>query len=347
MTDDHLTRHRALLAPGTPLRDGLDRIVHGRTGGLIVLGDNEALAAVLTGGFRVDVPFSATALRELAKMDGAITLSADLSRIVWAAVQLMPAADVQTDETGTRHRTAQRVSRQTGLPVVTVSAAMATISLFLDGVRHPVSRPEPLLTRAHQAIQALSGYRDRLSESLERLSTLEVHDQVTLRDVALVAQRFEMTSRLADEVASYVIELGTDGRLVSLQLRDLTADLAGLATAIHRDYSDDQAEHHLWARLHHLPDHDLFDTVVVARSLGIGAGLHLDAPLRARGYRQLTSIPRVSLSVAGALLDHFGSLPELLGASLGDLQAVEGVTPATARTLRDGLAHIAEAGFAR
>lgn len=347
MSDDVVTRQLALLAPGTAVRDGLDRIVSSRTGALIVLGDNDELRGLSTGGFAINVPFSATALRELAKMDGAITLSSDLGRILFASVHLMPSAALETSETGTRHRTAERVARQTGLPVVTVSSAMATISLFLDGRRTPVQRPESLLARANQALQALTSYRERLSDSLNRLSTLEVQDQVTLRDLALVTQRFEMTSRLADEVAGYVIELGRDGRLVSLQLRDLTADLAGIASALQRDYATPDSGLHVMSSLHGLRDDDLFDVVMVARALGLGGSLHLDSPIRARGYRQLAAIPRLPAPIANRLVEHFGSLSAMFGMPTAELVGVEGVTPALARLVRDGLVRIAESGYDR
>ena len=174
MSGPNPSRQLAMLAPGTALRDGLDRIVNGRTGALIVLGENEELLGLSTGGFAIDVPFSATALRELAKMDGAITLSNDLDRIHFASVHLMPSAALETSETGTRHRTAERVSRQTGLPVVTVSGAMGTISLFLGGRTLQVQRPESLLSRANQALQALTSYRERLAESLNLVTAAAV-----------------------------------------------------------------------------------------------------------------------------------------------------------------------------
>ena len=257
----------AAIAPGTVLRDGLDRIVNGRTGALVVLGENERLKALCTGGFSIDAPLTATSLRELAKMDGAITLSSDLTRIRTASTHLMPDAAVHTGETGTRHRTAERVARQTGIPVVTVSAAMGTITLFLDDQRYTVQQPEPLLARANQAISALMGYRERLFESLDHLTSLEIQDQVTLRDLAQVVQRFEMTNRLADEVASYVVEMGVDGRLISLQLHDLTADLTSLASLIQRDYGGEGSELQVFGALHNLEDAELFDVVVVSKSL--------------------------------------------------------------------------------
>lgn len=340
-------RQLALLAPGTALRDGLDRIVHGRTGALIVLGENDELRALSTGGFAIDVPFSPTGLRELAKMDGAITISTDHTRIVQASVHLMPSPAMETSETGTRHRTAERVARQTGLPVITVSASMGTITLFLSGRTIPVHRPESLLARANQALAALTGYRERLSESLKRLSALEAQDQVTLRDLASVSQRFEMTSRLADEVAGYVVELGRDGRLVSLQLRDLTADLAGVAAALQRDYAPVDGGLPLMSVLHGLRDDDLFDVVMVARALGMGGGLHLDSPVAARGFRQLAAIPRLPGPVATRLVERFGSLSAMFGVPASELATVEGVNSELARHIRDGLVRIAESGYER
>ena len=137
-TEDQLRLRAALsaIAPGTPLRDGLERILRGRTGALLVLGQDRLVESISTGGFTLDVPFTATGLRELAKMDGAIILDRDVTRIHRAAVHLMPDPSIPTTESGTRHRTAERVARQTGIPVISVSASMHTIALYLGDVRH-------------------------------------------------------------------------------------------------------------------------------------------------------------------------------------------------------------------
>ncbi|MDO5533045.1 MAG: DNA integrity scanning diadenylate cyclase DisA [Propionibacteriaceae bacterium] len=330
------------LAPGTPLRDGLDRIVAGHTGALVVLGSNEALEAISTGGFTLDIPFNATRLRELAKMDGAIVLSPDLTRIVAAAVHLSPSAELPTTETGTRHRTAERVARQVGLPVVTVSASMDTISVFAGAGRQVIPRPDQLLDRASQALAAIQGARLRLTDSLEQLTSREVHDSVTVRDLAHVAQRVEMTNRLADEASTYITALGGDGRLAALQLRDLIDDITPLSSLLQRDYVAPDAEAMPFAHLSQLDDHEVFDIVLVARSLGLGDGLHLDSPIRSRGIRQLASIPRLPAGVRAQLVDAFGDLNALYAASTAELTAVEGVTPELARQVREGLAHIAE-----
>src|SRR5699024_9194139 len=160
-----------------PLREGLDRILRGRTGALVVLGTNPTVESISTGGFPIDVPYSPTSLRELAKMDGAIIYDLERDRLLGAGVHPMPDADIPTDETGTRHRTADRVSVQTGLAVLSVSASMSTISLFIDGHRHLVEHTEEVLSRANQALQTLERYRERLRVLIHRLSTLEVEEQ--------------------------------------------------------------------------------------------------------------------------------------------------------------------------
>ena len=340
-----LLDHLARMAPGTPLREGFERILRGRTGALVVLGRNRVISAISTGGFTLDVPYSATALRELAKMDGAIVLDADSMRIVSAGVQLMPDAALPTVETGTRHRTADRVARQSGLPVISVSASMSTISLFLDSSRHVFEQSDQILSRANQALQTLERYRARVSEVTARLSSLEVQDQVTVRDVALVAQRLEMVRRLNAELDGYVVELGTDGRLLALQLYELSAGLDNLRELLERDYrpADDPAFG--FAGLTPLDLDDLLNPLAVARAIGFPGQDHLDTKVSARGYRQVAQISRLPPGLGERLIEHFGSLQTLFAASSTELQAVDGVGESRARTIRDGLLRLAEAPY--
>src|SRR6266496_4043474 len=215
------------MAPGTALRDGLERILRGRTGALIVLGYDRVVDALCTGGFPLDVEFSATRLRELCKMDGAVVLSSDGARIVRAAVHLMPDPAIPSEESGTRHRTAERVAKQTGYPVISVSQSMRIIGLYVNGPRHVLDDSAAILSRANQALATLERYKLRLDEVSGTLSALEIEDLVTVRDVAAVAQRLEMVRRIATEIDGYVVELGTDGRLLTLQLNELVAGVAG------------------------------------------------------------------------------------------------------------------------
>lgn len=343
---DHTPRsamrsHLARIAPGTQLRDGLDRIVHGRTGALIVLGNNDALDRITTGGFTIDVDLTATALRELAKMDGAILLNDDLTRILHAGVHLMPDASVPTDEAGTRHRTADRAARLTGLPVVTVSASMSTIALFYQGHRHLVQRPEHLLARANQALATLARYRDRLGQAAARLSALEIQDAVTISDVAHLAQRLEMVRRLVAEIDDSVIELGVDGRLVRLQQQELSAGLDQLVAALEHDYAHGGRPLSM-ASLSDASTDELLDPAAIASGIGFPATASLESRVHARGYRHLAQVGRVPAETAHRLVEHFGTLQALFGASTVDLVSVEGVDYALARRIREGLARLTE-----
>jgi diadenylate cyclase len=227
----------AVVAPGTGLRDGLERIVRGNTGALIVLGFDDVVQAICSGGFELGAEFSATRLRELAKMDGAIVLDRAGLSILRAGVQLVPDPALPTQESGTRHRTAERVARQTGFPVITVSKSMRVIAVYADGQRYVLDDSAALLTRAHQALATLERYKRRQDQATGLLSALEIEDRTTVRDVAAVAQRLEMARRIADEIAGYLIELGTDGGLLALQLEELTAGSSQERELFLRDYA--------------------------------------------------------------------------------------------------------------
>ncbi|MDQ1422800.1 MAG: diadenylate cyclase, partial [Acidimicrobiaceae bacterium] len=211
----------AKVAPGTPLRDGLDRIVRAKMGALVVVGDGPEVLSICSGGFLLDAAFSPQRLSELGKMDGAIILAADASRIARANVHLVPNPNVPTSETGTRHRTAERVARSIDVPVISVSEDMGVITVYVRGVRHVLQEVARLVNRANQALQTLERYKTRLDEVTAVLSTLEVEDIVTLRDVTSVLQRTEMVRRIAQEIDGYIVELGTDARLIQLQLDEL------------------------------------------------------------------------------------------------------------------------------
>lgn len=331
------------MAPGTPLRMGLERIVQGRTGALVVLGSNRQVDAVTTGGFTIDAPFTPTALRELAKMDGAIILDGDASRILMAGVHLMPDASLETEETGTRHRTAHRVAQQCGVPVVTVSASMNTIRIFLGSERYLVEQPTAILGRANLALQTLERYRARLNEVIARLNSLEVHDQVSVRDFVVVAQRIEMVRRLEAEATEYTDELGSDGRLLELQLLEVRVGIDELPGLLEQDYRPDGADEFSLARLADLPDHEIVDPTIVARTIGFTDAL--DTRISTRGFRQLASVHRLPFTVAARLIDHFGSLQALFAASTHELQEVEGVGEGRARLVREGLTRLAESAY--
>jgi diadenylate cyclase len=348
--DGPLRATLALVAPGTALRDGLERILRGRTGALIVLGHDRSVELLCTGGFPLDVEFSSTRLRELCKMDGAVVLSSDGTRIVRAAVHLMPDSMIPTEESGTRHRTAERVAKQTGHPVISVSQSMHIIGLYVNGHRHVIDDSAAILSRANQALATLERYKARLDEVSGTLSALEIEDLVTARDAIAVVQRLEMVRRIADEIEGYVIELGTDGRLLALQLDELMAGVDGDRALIIRDYLPSARRvrpvEEALAELDRLSANELIDLGAVSKSLGYPSTAEaLDGAVSPRGYRLLAKVPRLPAPVVDRLAEHFGSLQRLLGATVEDLRTVDGVGDARARTVREGLSRLAEASI--
>ncbi len=325
--------------------------MHGNTGALIVLGYDQVVEGICSGGFELKVPFSATRLRELAKMDGAIVLDDAAGNIVRAAAHLMPDPALPTDEAGTRHRTAERVARQTGYPVIAVSKSMRTIGLFIDGSRHVLEDSVAILSHANQALGTLERYRLRLDEASGALSALEIEDLATVRDVTAVAQRLEMVRRIAGEIEDYMVELGTGGRLLALQLDELVAGTDAERELLALDYVPAAAagrQHAMDASLTYLrrlsPD-ELLDVAAVAAALGFGRPDALDHAVSPHGYRMLAKVPRLPRPAVERLVEHFDGLQKLLAASVEDLQQVAGISESHARSIREGLARLAESSI--
>lgn len=338
--EERYRRYRALLAPGTPLREGLERVRASHTGALLVLGRNAVIEQISTGGFHINTDFTPTALRELAKMDGGIIVDDDLTTIISAGVHFTPSAELPTIETGTRHRTADRVALQSNVPVVTVSAAMSTIALFMAGLRYPIESSEQILMRAEQAVATMSRYRERLEATTQQLSGLEIDAMVTVGDVVKIIQPLAMMRRLAEELESHVDALGVDGRLLQLQLFELTHGIDQLATLLELDYAPTDGERLDLEVLRHLPTGDMLDPATLASAIGLGADL--DRHLSSRGYRLVSQSAQMSTSLAGKLLEHFGSVQGVFGAPVNDIAEVPGVGKARARAIRDGLARLTE-----
>lgn len=341
----------AQVAPGTDLRDGLERILRGSTGALIVLGQDKTINAISSGGFDVNIAFSATRLRELAKMDGAVICDRDAISIISAAVQLLPDPSIPTNEQGTRHRTADRVSRQTNLPVISVSKSMNIIALYLDGRRYVLEDSATILSKANQALATLERYCARLDEVAGSLSTLEIEDLVTARDVSTVVQRHEMVRRISSEISAYVVELGSDGRLLSLQLEELISGTAVDLGYIVRDYlpAGGRKTNKAEIILHGISDlnaTDLLDVSKFAEIIGLPSDTEsLDNAVHPRGFRLLARVPRLPEQIFENLITHFGTLQNLLSASTEELRDVEGVGETRARAIRENLSRVAEASL--
>jgi diadenylate cyclase len=331
-----------MIAPGTALREGLDRILQAKHGALIVVGDEPPVLSICTGGFLLDAEYSPQRLSELAKMDGAIILASDASRIARANVHLVPKATIPTSETGTRHRTAERVARSIDVPVVAVSEAMATIAVYRNDVKHTTQSAGWLIDRSSQALATLQRFRVRFDDALSTLTRLEMEDSVSVRDVVSVLQPGEMVRRIADEIEGHLVELGSDGRLIHLQTEELSAGVAGTLALVLQDYSDERGFEHLQS----LSPDALMDLPKVVSALNLPAHNHqLHDELAPRGHRMLHRLPQLSDALIDRLVVRFGSLPEVLSASAAELESVDGIGAATARHVRDGLARLVEASI--
>ncbi len=334
------------VAPGTSLREGIDSILRGQTGALIVVSHSPEVRALLDGGFKVDTPFTPAALYELSKMDGGIVLSSDASRILYANVQLNPDPSLPSPETGIRHRTAERLARQTGELVIAVSSRRSVITLYKRAIKYSLREIGFILEKANEAVVVLERYRNSLGEALNSLTSLEFEDLVTVADFATVLQRSELVLNVAEEIEAYAAELGTEGRLVSVQMSELLPSVRAWVTQVIRDYwngprDSDSAE--IEARLRNWSTAGLIDLPDIARLLGYSGGeTGLNSPASPRGYRILHSIPRLPASVAENVVGRFGSLQRILGATLGELDEVEGVGEVRARTLKENLRRMRE-----
>jgi diadenylate cyclase len=225
--EPRLVKALEMVAPGTAVREGIDNIVHARTGGLLVIGDPDELAFLFSGGIKLDIDYSPAMIYQLAKMDGAIALNGTATKIAWCNVQLMPDPTILSMETGTRHRTAERVSKQTDALVIAVSQRRDVVSLYVDGAKYILEEIPAVLAKANQALATLDKYRSRLDQVSTRLTALEFEGGVTLHDVLTVLQRAELVTRMAVEIERYIVELGSEGRLIEMQLEETMVGVAG------------------------------------------------------------------------------------------------------------------------
>lgn len=344
--DERMLEAIARVAPGTELRQGIDDIIRSHEGALLVVGDPDELSFMFSGGIRLDQPFRAQLLYELAKMDGAIIITADLSRITHANVQLMPDPTIPSAETGTRHRTAERVAKQTGALVVSISQRRETVTIFSRATRYQLDPIAAVLAKTNQAVATLETYRQRFEQVLTRLTALEFQGAVMLDDVLVVVQRAEMTMRIAEEIERAGVELGTEGRLIRMQLIELIGEVPREKLAVLVDYQFDGGAVEAQARLERLlalPDGRLLEFEPLAELLGYPTTVNpLDFPVTPRGYRMLARIPRLPEAVIMRVIDELQGLDTIVNASQRDLESVDGVGATRAREIREGLRRLQE-----
>jgi diadenylate cyclase len=334
------------IAPGTDLRQALDDIIRSREGALIVIGDPHELAFLYSGGIRLDQPFTPQLTYELAKMDGAIILNSALTKLAYANVQLMPDPTIPSNETGTRHRTAERVAKQTGALVISISQQRSTISLYVGQARYQLDAVPEMLAKTNQALATLETYRQRLDQVLTRLTALEFQNAVVLDDVIIVLQRAEMTMRMAAELERDCVELGAEARLIRMQLHELIDEVPAERAAVIYDYHAEgpgpKATLSLEA-LHALPYRQLLEVERLIELIGYPRDVNpLDHSVSPRGFRILSHIPRLPDGVVKNVVANMGDLEAIVRASQRDLEAIGGVGTVRAREIREGLRRLQE-----
>ncbi|MFD1738256.1 DNA integrity scanning diadenylate cyclase DisA [Bacillus salitolerans] len=330
------------VAPGTPIREGIDNVLRAKTGGLIVLGYNEQVQSVVDGGFSIDCSFSPAHLYELAKMDGAIILNGTGSKIILANAQLVPDSNVSSSETGMRHRTAERVAKQTGCLVIAISQRRNVITLYQGEFRYALREIGVILTKANQAIQTLEKYKMVLDQSITNLGALEFEDLANLSEVLQVLHRVEMVLRIKTEILSYIDELGTEGRLIRLQMTELLAHIEEEALLLIKDYSYVQGTDpiKILHTLQKLSNSELLDDAVIVKLLGYPGSTNLEDIVIPRGYRILNKIPRLPPIVIENIVTTLSNMKNIVRASTEELDDIEGIGEVRAKKIKEGLKRI-------
>ncbi|SMB84496.1 diadenylate cyclase [Desulfonispora thiosulfatigenes DSM 11270] len=338
-----------IVAPGTDLRRGLDNVLRAGTGGLIVLGNSPEVMKIVEGGFKINCPFSAANLYELAKMDGAIILERENMKILYANAQLVPDFSIPSSETGIRHRTAEMVARQTGELVISISQRRNVISLYKGNIRYALQDISVILSKANQAIQTLDKYRTVLNKTLNMLNSLEFDDLVTIFDVVKVLQRTEMVMRIVKEIEKYTSELGTEGRLINMQVEELVSNVEEEGIHVINDYMNhdgDKTAEDITRSFKNWDSEDLLDLANYVKELGYNmSNNNIDFSVSPRGYRLLNKIPRLPSQVIINLINSFSDFQEILSATIEQLDDVEGIGEVRAFKIKEGLRRLKEHVF--
>ena len=304
-------------APGTALRLALDMIIAGHLGALICIGDTDKVIAAGDDGFKLDVSFTASRLFELCKMDGAVVIDRDITKILRANYHLNPDPSLPTSETGTRHRTASRMSLLTNAMVISVSERRSVINVYLDGKAHQLKSVTDLLAQVNQLTVAMQSTRSQIDKQLLRLSSLELDDTVTLGDITHVFYLFEVLLTAGEELDVCIDQLGSEGRTTQMQREEYLAGMDASYTLMIRDYAKDSSEENaraIRARMRTTPNTQLHSTRFIAKLLGYPEDLREDSIMTPLGLRTLSRVNVVREGVADKIVDEIGSLQEVLDA---------------------------------
>ena len=324
------------LIPGEPLRNGLDLIADKKTGALIVIGTTPKLEKLSSGGLNLkNCAYTAEMLSELSKMDGAIIVDSEVNNILKANVHLNPSDIIETTETGTRHRTAERVSIETGLNVVAVSEESSTIKVFNGKSVTELEDSSIILGRVNESLQSVDRTRRRFDDAVLELGELEIENTLTNQQVLEVIQRGELLGRLSQQVRNEAVDLGEDSGLVMIQIDSLESGVRNTLNLVLKDHLPAKKFRNINKAVDELSNLT-YEELNTIQHLGSVLFMEpLDEISVSKGYRVLARLPGLPDNLHDSLIQKFKTLPNLLNASTEKLFEVEGIGRSRAQQLRE------------
>lgn len=328
----------AKIAPGTRIRDGVDRIVEQGNGGLICIAELENVESIITAGFKMNARCTPQRLSELAKMDGAVVINEQMSKISYSNVHLAPDPSIPTDETGTRHKAAEQTAVQLSIPVIAISERRKRITVYYESQRYILRDLSTIISKVNQALLILDQYRTDFDDAMRELTVLELDGRVLPFHVANVLHRIVQILRMREEISRMFIELGEEKDLPERQLENLLVGVSSDFDYLIRDFQTDTEEdpEEIQEQILNLPSESLLSTEKVMSPLGYEDS-DLDRFLSSRGFRLLSRIPRLPSSVIERMVKEFENLDEILAVDKERLKEVKGIAEARANTIKAGL----------
>ncbi len=336
-----------IIAPGTPLRMGIDNILNAKSGALVLLMNEEDIIRsknLIQPGFYVNCEYTAQRIYELAKMDGAVIMDEDATRILYANVQLTPDPSIPTKETGMRHRNAERMAKQTGKAAIAISRRRSIVSIYWGAYSYVLNDLNFLITKVNQGLKTIEKYSDSYGKALDLLDTLETENRVTLFDVCKTLEKGVKAKKIEIEIEPYIWEMGLDGRMAKIQMDEMLSELEDNLIMIITDYYnqensiDMEKAKEIYDKIFNFSEKDLMDYVKISHFLGYGNdNLVTEINIVPKGFRLMGNIPKIPLSVSYNLVKVFGNLKGISEASSEELMNVEGIGEKRSQAIIDGL----------
>ena len=307
-----------MVSPGTLLRTVIDDVVRSGLGAMIVLDTKELNAKnIIEGGFRINSRLTTQKLFELCKMDGAVVISQDFKRILYANTLMTPDSSIHSTETGTRHKAAERTAKQAHTFVIAVSERKKKTTLYYSQSRYHLKSTDELMRNLSSTLQVLEKQREMLNEQLNNLNILEMSELVSISDVCKVIQRTEMILKISESIKRNFTELGKEGNIMHMRYRELIRGVEKTESEIIRDYATLSLKRSK-TLLSNLTFEGLLDTKSIAR-------LILEKPteesISPKGFRFLTHLT-LSEKENSLIVKQFKNLENILKADSSELESI-------------------------